>query len=78
MENIIDDAIKTALEWRTFGEHSLTIERAKCVRFVLDEYVRLAAENAALKDVLVRAASYGINKQPSNAEVSGLSTRPPC
>ena len=65
MKNIVDDAIRVALEWRTYGSHSLTLERAECVRFVLDEYVRLDAENKALKDVLAKAASYGLQQSPN-------------
>jgi hypothetical protein len=60
MSRVVEWHVNNAIAWRNEQNYSLTKERCESMNVLIDEYLKLKAENDALRAVLTKAASIGL------------------
>jgi len=60
MSKIVELHVHNAIAWRDEVKFGVTKEQRESLFVLIDEYLRIKAENGALRDVLTKAASIGL------------------
>lgn len=60
MSKIVELHVQNAIAWQHEIKFGVTKEQRESLFVLIDEYLRIKAENGALRDVLTKAAAIGL------------------